>query len=224
MFDDVVVRAMGYVEYTSAWRAMQDFTRSRDASTTDEIWLLEHPPVYTVGLKGKRRELAGPEGVPFVRSDRGGDITYHGPGQAIVYVLMDLQRRRWGVKQLVSSLEQTVIDLLDMHGVRGRRRVGAPGVYVENGKIAALGLRVRRGCSYHGLALNVDMDLRPFTRIDPCGYPGLAVTQLIELGVHLAVARVNQLLVAQLARNLRYRLAHTVTEQGEIPSSRCSHG
>ena len=187
--DDVVVRDLGDVEYLQSWRAMQSFNQQRDPSTPDELWLLTHPAVYTVGLKGKDRTFVSAQGIPFVHSDRGGDVTYHGPGQIIAYILMDLRRRSWGVKQLVHALEQSVIDLLAQHGIAGIRRPGAPGVYVDGRKISALGLRVSRGLSSHGLALNVDMDLGPFSAIDPCGYPGLEVTQLSALGVRMDVAR-----------------------------------
>lgn len=184
----VLVRELGCVSYEHAWRAQQAFTATRDGQTVDEIWLLEHPAVYTVGRKGRARRLPNELGVPLVHSDRGGDLTYHGPGQLIAYILMDLQRRGFGVRELVSRLEQTVIDFLAAHALQAHRRAGAPGVYVQGRKLAALGLRVQRGCSYHGLALNVDLDLRPFTAIDPCGYAGLEVTRLTDLGLALSVA------------------------------------
>jgi lipoyl(octanoyl) transferase len=205
MKQDVVVRNLGHVEYLDTWRAMQQFSDCRDPSTTDEIWLLEHPPVYTVGLRGKGRQLPNPHGIPFIHSDRGGDVTYHGPGQVVAYVLSDLRRRNWGIRQLVSALEQAVIDLLAAHGVAGERRVGAPGVYVDHKKLAALGLRVRNGRSYHGLALNVNLDLRPFASIDPCGYRGLEVTRMLDLGIDADVGRTNQLFLPHLLRNLEYR-------------------
>lgn len=204
----VVVRNLGSADYLATWRAMQDFTKRRGPATADEIWVLTHPPVYTIGLKGKDREFVSAGGIPFVHTDRGGDMTYHGPGQVVAYVLMDLHRRLWGVKQLVCSLEQSVIDLLAAHGICGHRRAGAPGVYVENKKIAALGLRVRHGRSYHGVALNVDMDLKPFKAIDPCGYPAMEVTQLAELGIRLNIEQTNQLLMSHLARNLEYNAFH----------------
>ncbi len=203
--DDVVVRDLGHVEYLQSWRAMQSFNQQRDPSTADELWLLTHPAVYTVGLKGKDRTFDSTRGIPFVHSDRGGDVTYHGPGQIIAYILMDLRRRSWGVKQLVHALEQSVIDLLAQHGIAGIRRPGAPGVYVDGRKISALGLRVSRGLSSHGLALNVDMDLDPFSAIDPCGYPGLEVTQLSALGVTMDVTHAAASLAEHLYRNLAYR-------------------
>lgn len=205
MKSEVLVRNLGYVEYLDTWRAMQQFSDHRNSSTVDEIWLLEHPPVYTIGLRGKGRELPNPHGIPLVHSDRGGDVTYHGPGQVVVYVLSDLRRRNWGVRRLVSALEQAVIDLLAHHGIIGERCAGAPGVYVGHKKLAALGLRVRNGRSYHGLALNVNLDVRPFASIDPCGYQGLEVTRLLDLGIEADVARTNQLFLPHLLRNLEYR-------------------
>ncbi len=203
--DDVVVHDLGHVEYLESWRAMQSFNQHRDPSTTDELWLLTHPPVYTVGLKGKDRTFIGAHGIPFVHSDRGGDVTYHGPGQIIAYILMDLRRHSWGVKQLVHALEQSVIDLLAQHDIAGARRPGAPGVYVDGRKISALGLRVSRGLSSHGLALNIDMDLEPFSAIDPCGHPGLEVTQLSALGVSMGAEQAAESLTEHLRQNLAYR-------------------
>lgn len=202
--ETVVLRELGRVDYAATFQAMQDFTLARGPETTDEIWLLQHPPVFTMGLKGRGGERAQVAGIPLVYADRGGDITYHGPGQVVVYVLMDLQRRDWGPKRLVSALEQAVIDLLADFQITGERRVGAPGVYAQAGKIAALGLRVRHGRSYHGLALNVAMDLAPFTRIDPCGYPGQAVTQLADLGVRAEPAAVARELAGKLTAELGY--------------------
>jgi len=178
----VRVRRLGTVDYETAWRDMRDFVERRDAGTPDEIWLLQHPPVYTRGLNCSM-EPRGASTVPVVQTDRGGQITYHGPGQVVAYTLLDVRRRGLGVKRLVSLLEQSVIDLLARRGLAGERRERAPGVYVDGRKIAALGVRIRRGSSYHGLSLNVDMDLGPFTDIDPCGYQGLEVTQLRDLGV-----------------------------------------
>jgi lipoyl(octanoyl) transferase len=208
MTREALVRNLGYVEYLDAWRAMQQFCDRRDSSTIDEIWLLEHPPVYTVGLRGRGRELPNPHGIPLIHSDRGGDVTYHGPGQLVVYVLSDLRRRNWGVRQLVSGLEQAVIELLAQHGIAGERRAGAPGVYVFHKKLAALGLRVRNGRSYHGLALNVSLDLRPFASIDPCGYKGLEVTRTLDLGIDADVARTSELFLPHLLHSLEYRQSH----------------
>ena len=171
----------GLQDYQSTWEAMRAFSIRRDAETPDQLWLLEHPPVFTLGQAARREHLLDPGHIPVIRTDRGGQVTYHGPGQLIAYLLFDLRRGRIGVKRLVHLLEQVVIELLAAHGILAAARPDAPGVYVDGAKIASLGLRVRQGCSYHGLALNVDMDLAPFRRINPCGYPGLAVTQLTEL-------------------------------------------
>ncbi len=214
--ESIVVRTLGRMDYTPAWDAMRAFTAARTVSTPDEIWLLEHPPVYTMGLKGHARAPQTIGGIPVVPTDRGGDMTYHGPGQLIVYFLLDLTRRGLGVKELVRRLEQSVIDLLADHGITGERRAGAPGVYVEDRKIAALGLRVRAGRSYHGLAFNVDMDLGPFARIDPCGYPGLGVTQLAELGVTAERGRVRDDLLARLLSRLGYNRP-TVSDELPVP-------
>jgi len=183
---------------------MQTFTAARTPDTHDEIWLLQHPPVYTLGLKLKDQVLHQANGIPVVHCDRGGDVTYHGPGQLVVYILIDLQRRSLGVKGLVHTLEQVVIDLLEISGVRAERRAGAPGVYVTGKKIAALGLRVRQGCSYHGLALNVNMDLKPFAAIAPCGFPGLQVTQLADLDIRMGLEQVQKTLLEQLLHHLGY--------------------
>jgi lipoyl(octanoyl) transferase len=197
------VLRLGITGYESAWREMQAFTAARDATTRDEIWLAEHPPVYTLGLAGKAEHLLSADtGIPLVKSDRGGQITYHGPGQVVAYVLLDMKRRGLGVRALVRKLETAVIDLLDDHGIAARNRIDAPGVYVNDAKIAALGLRVKNGCSYHGLALNIDMDLTPFRAINPCGYAGMAVTQLRALGVKDSVADVSNQLVRHLQRAL----------------------
>ena len=179
-----VVRKLGLVEYAEALGAMRRFTAQRGTQTPDELWLLEHPPVYTLGQGAD--EAHGPRSagaIPVLRVERGGEVTYHGPGQLVVYTLVDLARRGIKVREFVRLLEQGLIDVLAEHGVRGERKPGAPGVYVAGAKVAALGVRVTRGCALHGLALNVDMDLAPFGRIDPCGYPGLAVTQTRDLGI-----------------------------------------
>lgn len=214
----VVLRELGRVDYATTFQAMQDFTLARRPETPDEIWLLEHPPVFTMGLKGRGGERAQIAGIPLVYADRGGDITYHGPGQVVAYILMDLQRRDWGPKRLVSALEQAVINLLADQKITGERRVGAPGVYTKEGKIASLGLRVRHGRSYHGLALNVAMDLAPFSRIDPCGYPGQAVTQLADLGVHAEPWAVARQLAGKLTAELGYTDAHHSSDKP--PSNR----
>jgi lipoyl(octanoyl) transferase len=213
MSDSVTLRTPGRVDYAQAFRAMQDFTAARGPQTPDEIWLLEHPPVFTMGLKGRGGARTEIGGIPLVYTDRGGDITYHGPGQLVAYVLMDLSRRGWGPKRLVTALEQAVIDLLADHGIRGERRVGAPGVYTPQGKIASLGLRVKQGRSYHGLALNIDMDLAPFSLINPCGYPGQPVTQLADLGVRTDLESVGRALAAKLAAGLGYTGWHPSSDQ-----------
>ncbi len=186
----ITLRRLGLCDYETIWREMQDFTASREKDTPDEIWLLEHPPVFTLGLNGKREHLLAPGDIPIVSCDRGGQVTYHGPGQSIAYLLLDLKRRGLGVKEMVRRMEQVVIDLLASYGIDSERRAGAPGIYVDDKKIAALGLRVRHGCSYHGLSLNVDMDLTPFSHINPCGYEGLETTQLRELRPDIELARV----------------------------------
>ena len=181
---------------------MQAFTAQRDAATPDEIWLLQHPPVYTLGQAGKPEHLLHDNGIALVKIDRGGQITYHAPGQLVAYLLIDLKRRNLGVRELVSRMEQAVIDLLDSFDVQAQRRADAPGVYVRGAKIAALGLRIRHGCSYHGLALNVDMDLTPFGWINPCGYAGLAVTQTRDLGITASLGQLEQALSQRLREAL----------------------
>jgi lipoyl(octanoyl) transferase len=181
------VRWLGRVEYAPVWRGMQAFTDTRGAETPDELWLLEHPPVYTQGLNGRAEHLLAPGAIPVVAIDRGGQVTYHGPGQLVAYALIDLRRRRIGVRELVVALEDAVVALAAAHGIQAAGRREAPGVYAGSRKLASLGLRVRRGCSYHGLALNVDMDLEPFRRINPCGVAGLEMTQLADFGVRARV-------------------------------------
>jgi|SRR5688572_14333909 len=191
-------RRLGLVAYEPTWRAMQAFTRARGGETADELWILQHPPVFTLGLAGRESHVLAPGAIPVVRTDRGGQVTYHGPGQVVAYVLVDLRRLGIGVRELVRRLEESAIGLLATYGIRGERVAGRPGVYVEGRKIAAVGLRVARGCSYHGLALNVDLALEPFARIDPCGYPGLESTSLAALGVRDSIDAVQQRLAAAL--------------------------
>jgi lipoyl(octanoyl) transferase len=198
----LMVRALGRRDYVTVWRAMQAFTENRDSDSGDELWLVEHPPVYTLGLNGKPEHVLEPGAIPVVAVDRGGQVTYHGPGQIVAYALLDLRRLGLGPRQLVMALEQGVIDLLADYGVAAVGRREAPGVYVHGAKIAAVGLRVRRGCCYHGLSVNVAMDLEPFSRINPCGYPGMAVTQLADL----AAAGDEQILARRLADKLAGRL------------------
>jgi len=199
----VEVRHLGRAGYDPVWQAMRDLTARRDAAASDEIWLVEHPPVYTLGVAARAQHLPRfDNGIPVVKTDRGGQITYHGPGQLVAYLLLDLRRRALSVRPLVTLMEQAIVNLLAEYNIEATARRNAPGVYVGNAKVAALGLRIRRGCCYHGLALNVDMDLRPFAAIDPCGYPGLAVTQLRDLGVSDGLdtvgARLTQHLLQQL--------------------------
>ncbi|MGA7965251.1 MAG: lipoyl(octanoyl) transferase LipB [Gammaproteobacteria bacterium] len=182
MNTEIEVRRLGRVPFEPTWKKMQAFTDTRDADTADAIWLLEHDPVFTLGLAGKREHVLAPGDIPVVHIDRGGQVTYHGPGQLVVYPLLDLRRRHLGPRALVTALEQATVDALAEWNIAAHARPDAPGVYVEEEKIASIGLRVRRGASYHGLAFNVAMDLEPFTRINPCGYAGLQMTQLSELG------------------------------------------
>jgi lipoyl(octanoyl) transferase len=199
---ELLLRRLGRRDYQPVWEAMRSFTDSRDADTPSELWLVEHPPVFTQGQAGKPEHLLAPGDIPVVQSDRGGQVTYHGPGQAVLYLLLDLRRAGLGVRALVTRMEQAVISLLAAHGVTGSARADAPGVYVEGAKIASLGLRVRHGRSYHGVALNVAMDLAPFGRINPCGYQGLAVTQLADLGIPLDLEHAGLALAHSLAREL----------------------
>ena len=180
MSRSVVVRHLGCVAYEPTWHAMQHFTQNRDADTADEIWLLEHPRVFTQGQAGKAEHVLAAGDIPVVQVDRGGQVTYHGPGQLVAYVLVDVRRAGQGVRDLVTSIENSLLDLLAQYDIAAQAKPDAPGVYVGDKKIASLGLRIRRGCSFHGLALNVDMDLQPFQRINPCGYAGLHMTQLRE--------------------------------------------
>ena len=199
---DTLVRRLGRVDYQTTWLAMQNFTTARNADTPDEIWLLEHPPLFTLGLAGRPEHLPAEIGVPLVKTDRGGQITYHGPGQVVAYLLLDLKRRKLNVRELVSRIEQALIDFLAGCGVKGERLAGAPGVYVGGAKIAALGLRVKNGCSYHGLSLNVDMDLSPFAAINPCGLEGMPVTQLRDLAVPINQESVGESLLTHLHHHL----------------------
>ena len=189
---------MGLVEYEPTWQAMKQFTVERNAITRDEIWLLQHPPVYTQGLAGRPEHLLRASDIPVVKIDRGGQITYHGPGQIIAYLLLDMRRWKLNVRQLVRLMEQAVIDLLAQYGVAAKGREDAPGAYVGDAKIAALGLKIKNGCCYHGLAFNVDMNLAPFANINPCGFAGLHVTQARDVGISMPMIELEQ----QLAQNL----------------------
>jgi lipoyl(octanoyl) transferase len=202
----MIVRQLGRADYEPTFAAMKDFTATRTAETPDELWVVEHPPVFTLGQAGKPEHLLFDTGIPLVKIDRGGQITYHGPGQVVVYLLINLSRRKLKVRELVSRIEQAVIDCLGDYDVMAERRDGAPGVYVEvNGnsaKVAALGLRVRSGCCYHGVSLNVDMDLSPFSAINPCGYAGMAVTQTKDLGIALTPPQAAEALTGHLIAQL----------------------
>ena len=194
------VRELGRQPYEPVWRAMQRFTDARDATTDDEIWLVEHDPVFTLGQAGKPEHVLAAGDIPVIHVDRGGQVTYHGPGQIVVYPLLDLKRRKVGVREYVHRIEQALIDTLGEWNIQAERRDGAPGVYVADAKVAALGIRVRRGCTFHGLAFNIGMDLEPFHRINPCGYQGLQVTSMGDLGGPSGMEAVKPVLLAQLAR------------------------
>jgi lipoyl(octanoyl) transferase len=195
---DPEIRFFGLVEYESTWQEMKQFTVLRNTGTRDEIWLLQHPSVYTQGLAGKPEHLLRANGIPVVKTDRGGQITYHGPGQIVAYLLLDLRRWKLNVRGLVRLMEQAVIELLAQHGVKAQGREDAPGVYVDDAKIASLGLKIKNGCCYHGIAVNVDMDLTPFSNINPCGFAGLRVTQARDVGIITPLDELER----QLAQNL----------------------
>ena len=196
------MRDLGMVDYTTCWSAMREFSAARAAASEDELWAVQHPPVFTLGRAGKAEHVLAAGDIPLVHSDRGGQVTYHGPGQLVIYTLLDVNRLRIGPRELVRRLEQGIIDCLAEFGIVAARRAGAPGVYVAQAKVAALGLRLRNGMSYHGLALNVDLELEPFLRINPCGYAGLEVTRLADLGVHLDCTAVLPRFVPHLAKAL----------------------
>ena len=213
--DNVVVRQLGLQDYRPVWQSMTDFTNQRTPETPDELWLVEHPPVFTQGQAGKPEHLLLPGDIPVIQTDRGGQVTYHGPGQLVAYPLLDLRRLKLGVRDLVSAIEQTIVATLAVYGIEAYPKPDAPGVYVAGDKIASLGLRVRRGCSFHGLALNVDMDLEPFQRINPCGYEGLAMTQMRDLLPEPPVlAEVQDQLVMQFARKLGYESCTMAADLG----------
>jgi len=205
----LIVRDLGCQDYETVWRAMQAFTQQRTADSPDELWLVEHPAVFTLGLNGKREHLLRPGEIPVINVDRGGQVTYHGPGQLVFYPLLNLQRHQLGVRQLVSLLEQLIIDLLAGHQISAQHRADAPGVYVGEAKIAALGLRIKRGCSYHGLALNINMDLEPFSRINPCGYKNMPVTQCLDLGIQANIKTIAKQLQQQFSDKLGFKLSTT---------------
>lgn len=200
----VIIRHLGHQDYLSCWQAMQAFTNQRQENTQDEIWLLEHSPVFTQGQNGKPEHLLNPGDIPVIPIDRGGQITYHGPGQLVAYVLVDLKRKKLNIRQFVTALEKSIIDLLASYQIKAVSQCKAPGVYVDNKKICSIGLRVRRGCSYHGLALNVKMDLEPFTRINPCGFKELEMTQINTLSPIKEMSEVETKLIHSLMQNLGY--------------------
>ncbi|WP_372964956.1 lipoyl(octanoyl) transferase LipB [Marinobacter sp.] len=199
---DLIVRSLGQQPYMETWEAMKSFTASRDETTVDELWCLEHPRVFTQGQAGKAEHILLPGDIPVIQVDRGGQVTYHGPGQLVVYLLIDLSRRKLGVRALVDEIEQAIVRTLGDYDIDSASRSDAPGVYVNGAKIASLGLRVRRGCSFHGLALNVNMDMEPFSRINPCGYAGLSMCQVSSFVPGVSVYEVEQLLVRQLVSGL----------------------
>lgn len=201
-----LVRDLGRHAYEPVWRAMQSFTDARDADTPDEIWLVEHDPVFTLGQAGKPEHVLMPGDIPVLKVDRGGQVTYHGPGQIVAYPLLDLKRSKVGVREYVCRIEQAVIDTLGHWNIHAERREGAPGVYVNGAKVAALGIRVRRGCTFHGLAFNIDMDLSPYHRINPCGYAGLQVTSMLDLGGPSSLDAVKPVLLEALAAQFGLQL------------------
>ena len=211
MSQGLAVRDLGVLDYEPTWRAMQRFTDGRNPETVDQVWLVQHPPVFTQGQSGKPEHLLLPGEIPVVQVDRGGQVTYHGPGQLVAYLLLDVRRLGFGVRELVSRIEDSLIELLASYGVTAAAKPEAPGVYVEGAKIASLGLRIRNGRSFHGLALNVDMDLTPFERINPCGYAGLAMTQLRDQAGPIEFAEVSARLRAQLVKHLDYAEQTTLT-------------
>ena len=198
------VRHLGLQAYRPTWKAMQTFANERKSDSDDEIWLLQHPPVFTLGQAGKTEHVLNPGNIPVIKIDRGGQVTYHGPGQLIAYLMIDLRKKSLGPRSLVATIEQTLINLLSDYGIQAHLQAGAPGVFVNDCKIASIGLRIRKGCSFHGLALNVDMDLGPFQGINPCGYEGLAMTQLIEHVPQAKMADVEKRLLQQLINKLGY--------------------
>jgi lipoyl(octanoyl) transferase len=203
--DKLIIRDFGLQDYEPIWQAMQKFTAERDDSTPDELWCLEHPPIFTMGLNGKKEHLLNIKDIPVINIDRGGQVTYHGPGQLIIYTLIDLERLNMGVKDLVNAIEQSVIQLLKEYGINALGKENAPGVYVDEKKIAALGLRIKRNKSYHGLSLNIDMDLSPFQQINPCGYVGLTVTQLKDLKPEMDLSNVKNELLSHLGQLIGYQ-------------------
>jgi len=200
----LVVKNLGVEPYAETWQAMKSFTDSRNESNVDEFWFVQHPPVYTLGQAGKVAHLLTPGDIPIVHSDRGGQVTYHGPGQLVCYLLLDIRRLQLGVRDLVTAIEQSIVQLINSYGVAAEAKPEAPGVYVDGRKLAALGLRIRRGCSYHGLSLNVDMDLGPFSNINPCGIEGLEVVDMKRLGIGHPMAKIVEELTDILVQQIGY--------------------
>lgn len=205
IFTPIKIKHLGFSEYEPVWRAMQEFTDSRDKDTTDEIWTVEHPPVFTQGQAGKAEHILAAGDIPVIQVDRGGQVTYHGPGQIVIYPLIDLKRHKMGIKALVHGIEEAIIQTLSQYDVHAQRRENAPGVYVEGKKVASLGLRVRKGCTFHGLAFNIRMDLEPFSRINPCGFLGLEVVQLSEFVNNVDFHQVQNELVDNLCNILKFK-------------------
>lgn len=211
--EQLVIRHLGRQDYEPVWHAMQAFTDQRDANQIDELWVVEHQPVFTQGQAGKEEHLLAPGDIPVVKVDRGGQVTYHGPGQLVVYFLIDLRRQKLGVRQLVNQIENTIVAVLADYGIEAAARSDAPGVYVGEDKICSLGLRIRRGCSFHGLAFNIDMDLSPFLRINPCGYAGLKMIQSKPIGGPQDFAEAAEKVTTQFAKQLQYT---TLTQQSGL--------
>ena len=202
----LIIRDLSHTDYEQTWQDMRDFTDNRDENTMDELWLLEHPPVFTQGLAGKPEHILNPHDIPVVQTDRGGQVTYHGPGQLVAYVLFNLKRNNLFARDLVRKLESSVIDVLKEYGVSAKARCDAPGVYVNEEKICSIGLRVRKNCSYHGIALNVDMDLKPFHYINPCGHQEMKMTQIKSFSPNVSISDVKKRLVSAIAKNFGYTL------------------
>jgi len=212
MENQLLVRCLGRQDYTPVWQAMHQFTDQRDSTTRDEVWLVEHNPVFTQGQAGKAEHLINTGDIPVVQSDRGGQVTYHGPGQLVAYFLIDLRRKRLGVRELVTHIENLVIHTLQHYHIDSAARPDAPGVYVQNKKICSLGLRIRKGCSFHGLALNIQMDLSPFLRINPCGYAGMEMVQVSDFSGPIEKEQVEKVLIQELVTLLDYEQVEFSTE------------
>lgn len=214
--EQLIIRNLGSVDYQSTWQAMRDFTDNRLENTSDELWLLEHPPVFTQGLAGKPEHILNPHTIPVVQTDRGGQVTYHGPGQLVVYPLFNLKRKNLFPRALVQKLEKSIIDVLAHYGISAKARCDAPGVYVSENKICSIGLRVRKNCSYHGIALNVDMDLAPFTYINPCGYENMKMTQVTAFAPHAKITDLKKHLISAIAENFGYNQADLIWEEADV--------